>query len=243
MPRVAADVPADSSILCEGCGYTLDGLPTGANCPECGKPVIESTTGDGRHPSGWERGSSYRFERLVSTTCEVIFRPSRFFRTLQTRRPLEPAAYFAIIHWFVAAVLFTSAARAHWWWFTRYIAPGDAIPGAVWVGMVGLAIAGLWGTTKLAAILTAWEARYRGIRLPKTVVLRGLYFHAAHYLPVALGALLTTWGNALLFNRGILGLAQANIYLILLSAEVILAAGYLFKTYWAAMRNMMYANR
>ena len=32
-------------------------------------------------------------------------------------------------------------------------------------------------------------------------------------------------------------------YLYVICAEVILAAVYLFKTYWIGMRNMMYANR
>ena len=32
-------------------------------------------------------------------------------------------------------------------------------------------------------------------------------------------------------------------YLYVLGAEVIVAAAYLFHTYWIAMRNMMYANR
>jgi hypothetical protein len=33
-----------------------------------------------------------------------------------------------------------------------------------------------------------------------------------------------------------------SYYLYTLCAEVVLAAVYLFKTYWTAMRNMMYAN-
>jgi len=41
----------------------------------------------------------------------------------------------------------------------------------------------------------------------------------------------------------LLGPQTALAYLYILSAEVILAAGYLFKTYWIAMKNMMFANR
>ncbi|HSI32538.1 MAG: hypothetical protein ACAI43_14670 [Phycisphaerae bacterium] len=101
----------------------------------------------------------------------------------------------------------------------------------------------LWLTTRLAAWLTAWEAAYRGYRLPKPVVLRGLYYHAAHYLPVGLIALATTGGYRFAVQRQWLGYETASTYLIVLCAEVVVLAGYLFRTYWAGMRNMMYANR
>jgi hypothetical protein len=96
--------------------------------------------------------------------------------------------------------------------------------------------------TRFASRLTAWEAAYRGYRLPYRPVLRGLYFHAAHYLPVALLAFAT-----LLFSKFALERYPTHFtydrYAYILCAEVILAAGYLFKTYWIGMRNMMYANR
>jgi hypothetical protein len=34
-----------------------------------------------------------------------------------------------------------------------------------------------------------------------------------------------------------------TVYLYVLCAEAVLAAVYLFKTYWIAMRNLMYANK
>ena len=42
---------------------------------------------------------------------------------------------------------------------------------------------------------------------------------------------------------GILGVMSGTKYLYVLCGEVIVAAFYLFETYWIAMRNMMYANR
>jgi len=97
-------------------------------------------------------------------------------------------------------------------------------------------------TTALAARLTAWEAAYRGLRLPHPVVQRALHFHSAHYLPVALFVFLTVWGHQVLIH------IHPNLdpfgtrYLYTLCAEVILAAAYLFATYWTGMRNLMYAN-
>ncbi len=35
--------PAESDLLCEFCGYILNGLQaTQGNCPECGKPTADS---------------------------------------------------------------------------------------------------------------------------------------------------------------------------------------------------------
>ncbi len=97
-------------------------------------------------------------------------------------------------------------------------------------------------TSALASRLTAWEAAYRGLRLPRPVVQRALHYHSAHYLPVALLAFLTVVGHQALIHRD-LGIDRfAFRYLYILCAEVILAAGYLFSTYWTGMRNLMYAN-
>ena len=77
---------------------------------------------------------------------------------------------------------------------------------------------------------------------PVKHVLRGLYFHAAHYLPVGLSALLTLIASQFALNHYPAKFTYDR-YAYILCAEVILAAGYLFKTYWIGMRNMMYANR
>jgi hypothetical protein len=74
-------------------------------------------------------------------------------------------------------------------------------------------------------------------------VKRGLYYHAAHYLPVAIGSAVTVCVFCWLLSRGLLDVTWYTRYLYILSAEVILGAFYLFKTYWIGMRNMMYANR
>jgi hypothetical protein len=252
MPRsatasAAADVPADTAILCEGCGYTLDGLPLHSNCPECGKPIAESTSDDNRRPPAWEAGADHPLRRFVSSSWQVLIRPSHFFRTSTARGPLAPPRRFAFIHWAIASVLFGAAGAAHWWWYANFIYFDTRPPLlAVSTGLAVLTFLTLWGLTILAAGLTTWEARYRGYRLPKLVVLRGLYYHAAHYLPVAAATLATTLVNVWLWKRHILNLARgngANLYLWTLSIEVIVAAMYLFWTYWAAMRNMLYANR
>ena len=83
----------------------------------------------------------------------------------------------------------------------------------------------------------------RGLRMPLNVVLRGMYYHAAHYLPVAAGAAITVYGYRWLFQRFILPPESVTTYLYVLCAEVIVFSAFLFHTYWIGMRNMMYANR
>ncbi len=243
MPSTAADVPAITSILCEQCGYTLDGLPPESRCPECGKPVIESLSGDGRSPAEWE-GARRNLPNFLRTTWQVIVKPSTFFRATTTRGPIRPSKIFARIQWCIASILLATAGYIHWFGVMSNDPLTGLLPQLAWLGLYVLTFASLFGITLLAASLSAWEGRYRGMRLPRPVVLRGLYYHAAHYLPVSLIALVSTGGYACLYHRYPFAYASfITYYLYALSAEVILAAVYLFWTYWAAMRNMMYANR
>jgi hypothetical protein len=246
MSRDGVIVPDETSVLCEGCGYTLDGLPTTGQCPECGLPIAASTGADGRILPPWEdtthsRGTFWRFWR---TTLEVVVHPGRFYRTLATRRYDQAALRFARAHWAISAILFAGALSIHAAWFYRYIVPSHFLGGPwfLFMLMAPLIYFLLWGTTQLAARLTAWEAAYRGYRLPLPVVLRSLYYHAAHYLPVSVIAFLTVAANSLAVHSRWMSEGTAVRYLLILSIEVFLAAGYLFKTYWTGMKNTMYAN-
>ena len=109
-------------------------------------------------------------------------------------------------------------------------------------GAIG-AYATLRGVATLAAWLSAIESAFWGMRLPQQIVKRGLQFHAACYFPVGLFAVAIVWGYAALLQLGTLAYTSATYYLYVLCGAVILSAGYLFRMYWIAMRNMMYANR
>jgi hypothetical protein len=236
----AAVVPEETDLLCEGCGYTLNGLPTSGNCPECGKPIPESM-GEHRHLSPFEIEPSLK--SFVSTTRSVLFHPTEFYRTPLVRAHTDEARRFSQIHLTIATVLFALTTVGH----AQFVFEVFAIDSR-WV--IVLAVIGtplilvlMLLLTKLATWLSAIEARYWGMRLPYQVVARGLAFHTAHYLPVGLLAAGVVWGYRLMLIQQWTNHASDWKYLYALSVTVLLAAGYLFRTYWVGMRNMMHANR
>lgn len=244
MPGEATIVPSENSVLCEGCGYMLDGLPPTGQCPECGLPIAASLADSGRVLPAWEQPDARPLTAFLNTSAAIIFRTRHFYRTLATRRNDRRALAFAKIHWTLSAILLAWALALHVHWYqTVILAPRLAAPWVIFFAGAAIIYLLMWGTTRLAARLTAWEAAYRGYRLPVSVVLRCLYYHAAHYFPVALIALLTIAANTLLLHYKFISPATASRYLLALCVEVVVAAAYLFETYWKGMKNTMYANR
>ena len=251
MARVAPRVPETTDVLCEKCGYVLNGLPPDGRCPECGKPVAESV-GDGRLPTPWDVSANpgpSRLRGFVRTTVDVILRPTHFYRTLAVRASVASARTFAQVNWWIASLLFGVSGAAHALWYNQGMRPASFTPVflLMFAGFtLGLAIFTylvLDGLTRLAGRLTYWEGTYRGYRLPYPIVLRGLYYHTPHYLPVAAATAVTVLGYQALLLTTAVSIDTATKYLYFLCIEVIVGALYLFQTYWIGMRNMMYANR
>jgi hypothetical protein len=237
-------IPPDNSLLCEDCGYVLDGLDVMGRCPECGRLIEESLPYHRQMPA-WELPYGHPAAvdtGFLRTTVEVLVRPKWYFRHLRISSSVTQSRYFAIIHWFLSAVLFGLAAQGHLtWpelereidWIRRLSIFGMTIPTAIAVmAMLHL----------IVSRLTTWEARFRGLRMPIRVVSRAMYYHSAHYLTVsAVTAVYVLWVTYLLnspWNRSL-----GPQYLYGLSVLAVASSVYLFWTYWIAMRSLLYANR
>ncbi len=95
---------------------------------------------------------------------------------------------------------------------------------------------------RLATWLTAKESRFWGMRLPHEVITRAMQFHAANYLPVAVAALIVTWGYQLLLFLNIATLDSAVAYLACLCVVVVGSAFWMFESFVVAMRRIRFAN-
>lgn len=248
MASKAASVPREDELLCEHCGYGLDGLAGSSLCPECGRPVADSTTSDGRSDPTWEVPGPL-LGRFWHTTGAVLISPSWFFRHIRTRSSSKPSLSFALFHHWVAAYLFALAGVTH----TLTVTFNTSNWGATQVLFVTLGLGAaatpplstvILGIRWLAGKLSVLEARYHGMRLPEVAVTRALHYHSACLTPVAfLTALLPGTYRALQLFDLLPSGSYEMAYLYVLCGWVVLAAGYLFATYWMAMKSIMYANR
>ena len=68
------------TLLCERCGYVVEGLESSGACPECGKAIAESLPGV-RMGSAFQRGTGLR--GLLRTVLDMHVRPRRVFREMR----------------------------------------------------------------------------------------------------------------------------------------------------------------
>ncbi|MFK7883083.1 MAG: hypothetical protein AB8F26_02730 [Phycisphaerales bacterium] len=71
------------TLLCERCGYVIEGLPTAGACPECSKPIQESLP-ERREGSQWQRDP--RITRFHHAMCSTLRHP---LQTLDEIRPFQ----------------------------------------------------------------------------------------------------------------------------------------------------------
>lgn len=238
--------PSESDLLCEQCGYLLNGLPDSVLvCPECGTPVAESLDPTRRQPAPIER--EWTRAAFLKTSLATIADKRRFYRGVITRRDSPNVARFGRWHRTIAGLLLAGAATLHAIWL------GD-VTGLDWQGWLpAFAIASfaamavilpfaLAALTRLATWLTYQESKWWGMRLPTPVVRRAMNFHAANYLPVAIVGFAITAGYRLLLATRVLSPSTGVPYLVVLCSAVVLSAFWLFESYVVAMRRIRLAN-
>lgn len=244
------EVPLEGEVLCEHCGYGLSGLPDGGLCPECGKPVSDSLSEDGRVLPPWET-QRLTLGNWLRTTGDVLTHPKGFFRRLRTREASSRSRVFALLHQWVSAYVLSVAAALHLLNVHQFPFVGGASDAT---GLLLFALLGgtamtpavfvlIVGTRAIAGRLTTFEARLHGLRMPGVAVGKSLDYHAAAVLPVSLVTLAITGGYAVLRLAGFRSYPTLLPYLYVLCGWVIVASAYLFKSYWDAMRSVMWANR
>ena len=245
MPR-AATIPSDTDLLCERCGYILTSLDPGSHCPECGQ-LISLSNPLFRHAPVWEdRQGKNLVSAGLATSLSAFFTPRRFFRHLVIPGNLRASRRFGRFYQLIAALLLGTAAWIHAERFGLLAGRIEMPVGsaAAWVMLT----AATWGSLLIGNHLfirvTAFEARYRGLRLPREVVRHAMDYHAVHLLPPAVAGLAVVVTYMWVEERDAMRAAEWIVpYLYILGGAVVVSAGYLFVTYWIAMKSLMYGNR
>jgi positive regulator of sigma E activity len=94
----------EHTLLCEQCGYVIEGLDTESQCPECGTPIAESLRGD--YPgSPWQH--RFEFSGIVRSWYLILRRPLRQARALRVNQH-ESLAMTWLVN-FLGAILITPA--------------------------------------------------------------------------------------------------------------------------------------
>ncbi|HEY0008869.1 MAG TPA: hypothetical protein VGB55_09110 [Tepidisphaeraceae bacterium] len=235
--------PAPNDVLCEACGYTLNGLSESGNCPECGTPVAFSTTESPRRPPAWEQsGIRSGVARFSRTAAAVLLHPSSFGQTISVHQDVRRSKSLAWICLIVTAYLNTKTIIVHEA-LTGVLTLGGpmvVIGGFVLLPIVSLAF--WWGMVHLVAWLTALESKFWGYRMPRFRVLRVLNYLTLHLIAASMLPLLATTAFAVFLAFDQDNGQFAVQYLYGLSAVIVIAALYLFVVYWRAMKAILNAN-
>jgi hypothetical protein len=238
-PATASSRRDPTALLCERCGYRIDGLPGDHNCPECGLPVTHSTVDSIRGLTCWEHDQNPI--AFLRTSLAICGRPSRFFRKLRTRpdqRPLRAGRTFAAYHVAGSSGIIATATVGHYG-LVLDLGPWILWPMA-WLVILAAVVLSVELLMRIAGWLTTKEAAWRDMRLPKPVVERTLDYQVACVSAAALLPLTVVAGYRL--TGGVLGHAGFVGYLVTLSGVTVIGAVYFFLTFWAAMRAVRYAN-
>lgn len=103
------------TLLCERCGYVIEGLDQSGNCPECGKPIVESLP-ERRVGTPWQQSPGVK--SLLATWWMTLRHPLRTLDVMRvgsrpntrwlTRWAIAAAAGFGAMGFVVSSLLHAS---------------------------------------------------------------------------------------------------------------------------------------
>lgn len=151
--------PHPSTLLCEECGYSIEGLPTTGACPECGREIASSLP-ERRLGSPWQRGPSLR--SWWRTSLGLLRAPRAFWDQVRVD---DPARGLLVDQCWIAAAglalipLIVFAPTRH----------GDTLLPLLVAAMVILVLGAsvLMGLTLIEAAGARFFASRRGWRVPR----------------------------------------------------------------------------
>ncbi len=172
------------TLLCQACGYVLEGLDLDTQCPECGKPIEESLAKD-RPGTPWQRKAS--IFSMIKTWYLVLRHPKR---TIDEMRFDEgDGISFAAITPLLAMGIF-SLVLLPIPFVSKYISLFGAVVG---FGMVSV-MYWLLGFTysAIASSRIRFAAKRRGYRVDREVswALAGYASTALILIPLAVGTVI-----------------------------------------------------
>ena len=230
------------TLLCERCGYVIEGLDTAGACPECGKTIAESLP-ERRVGTAWQNHETWR--PLIHAAFGTIARP---FRTLDLMKIDERSGRdLAMRHALAASVLCIAPI-----WLTYLVLPRERYTDLTIATMVISPLFLFLGIGLIGAIcnvLTSIEARglvvfgaRRGARLDGAVAWSICGHGSAGWLLAGAGlgwsVTASLWAIVVFTNQHAAGVA------FWVGAILTLTGFLFFETFaWLGLRRCRFANR
>ena len=233
------------SLLCERCGYVIEGLDTNGNCPECGQPIAESLP-ERRVGTQWQQSPGVG--SLLRTGWMTLRHPVRTLDVMMLV-PIQPSQ-FLIKPLLIIALFFVSTGSLQVLFFGEYFYIA-LILFPFFMGLASVLILTILMLTHIESLGLRIIGRHRGFRISKTISHQIVACGSVGWA-IALAGLGLFWNVYLLTialgeaENSSMHQAARMVFMIGTPAALLLMlAGFLFFETFAylGLRRLKYANR
>ena len=162
MKRQGSPWRDEFELLCERCGYSVDGLPGGGACPECGRAIAASVPG-ARVGTAWQRKPGVA--GWARTNLALLLRPRKTMRAVVVERARSMS--FARMNFLVGGALLAgglcAASLEFGWMLHRVLDTSREEAWAVRVGVMALTFGIGWAAGAAGLSVLTW-IEFLGIR-------------------------------------------------------------------------------